>query len=203
MDLKQGLLEIVASILIVFQRTVLLIFYPYKTMRAIAKETDYTQILVIFLSVLLYYFSLDKVKDLSLPPFIQFGIVVFNVLATVCVTALFNYIYHKKIELKPFLFLFSYALLPTIIWFYLNTFLFVTLPPPRHITFLGKLFSITFITLSVSILAWKVILWYLAVRYSTKLQFYEILYITIIYLSLTIPYSMLLYHFGLFRIPFI
>lgn len=203
MDLKQAFFELIASLFIVFKRIFLLLFYPYKTMRSIAKETDYTQIVIISTTVVIYYVAVEKVKDLRFDPILQMVMVLFNFAVTVAVPILFNYIHHRKIEWRSSLFLFTYALIPTIIWFYLNTLLFVTLPPPRQLTILGKIFSIVFITLSVSLLAWKVILWYLAARFSTKLQFYDILYILIVYLAIILPYSILLYRFGFFRIPFL
>ncbi len=203
MGLKQIILEGIASIITVIRRVFLLLFYPYTTMRTIAKDKDVWQLYVIFATVFAYYLAVDKVKDIVYSPLTQFGLVVFNFVLTVGYIALFNYIYHKKIEWRRTLLLFGYALLPTIIWFYVNTFLYVAIPPPRHLTFLGKLFSITFITLSVSLLAWKVILMYLAARYSTRLQFYDIVFLLMVYVALVVPYSFLLYHFGFFRIPFI
>ncbi len=203
MGLNQIILEGLAAIVIVIRRLFLLLFYPYSTMRAIAKDKDLWQLGVIFSTVFAYYLAVDKVKDITYSPLTQFGLVVFNFILTVGYIALFSYIYHKKIEWRRTLVLFGYALLPTVVWFYVNTFLYVAIPPPRHLTLLGKLFSISFITLSVSLLAWKIILMYLAVRYSTRLQFYDIVFLMMVYVALVVPYSFLLYNFGFFRIPFI
>lgn len=202
MDLKQIGYECIASIFIVLQRILLLLFYPYKTMRIISKENDFNHLIILVGVVALYFISVDTVKDIQYPSYVQFFVALVNYFYTVGFVAFFSYIHTKKVEWKSLFFLFAYTLVPTIIWFYVNTFLYVALPPPRHVTFLGKVFSISFITLSVSLLAWKLILWYLAVRFATKLQFYSILFITVLYIALALPYSLLLYHFGFFRIPF-
>jgi hypothetical protein len=97
----------------------------------------------------------------------------------------------------------SYSLFPTLIWFTTNSVLYRFLPPPRTISILGKAFSVLFLSFSISLLVWKLILVYLAIRFSSKLNFYNIVYIILLYLCIFIPYSLLLYHLKIFRIPFI
>lgn len=172
-------------------------------MRAVAKEQDIWQIFIIFITIIIYYFGLEHVKNIPYPPFVQFCVVVFNYIGTIAFVYIFSSILAKKPPVQPFFYLFAYSLIPTIIWFYLNTTLFILVPPPRNVTLLGKIFSIVFITLSVSLLAWKVILLYLAVRFATGLKFYNILFVLTLYISLVIPYSLFLYHAGFFRIPFL
>jgi hypothetical protein len=172
-------------------------------MRAIAEEIDWTQIFLIFGIIGIYYFSLSFVKPMVGAAWLQLCLVLFNYTATVLYIAFFGKTLGDEVELRKTLFVFAYALIPTIIWFYMNTFLYVVIPPPRNLTILGKSFSIVFITISMSLLAWKLILWYLAIRFSTKLKFYDILYITILYIAIVVPYSLFMYHLGFFRIPFL
>jgi hypothetical protein len=164
-------------------------------MRAIAEEHDWTQIFIIFVLIAIYYASLSWVKDMPHSPLLQLCLVIFNYTVTVLYIAFFGKSLGDDTELRKLLFVFAYALM--------NTFLYVVIPPPRNLTILGKSFSIVFITISTSLLAWKLILWYLAIRFATKLKFYDILYITILYIAIVVPYSLFMYHLGFFRIPFI
>lgn len=195
--------NVLASLIILCRRCLFLILYPYKTMRVIAEETDWTQIFLIFGLIAIYYLSLSWVKPMIDSPWLQLCLVLFNYTATVLYIAFFGKSLGDDTELKKLLFVFAYALIPTIIWFYMNTFLYVIIPPPRNLTILGKSFSIVFITISISLLVWKLILWYLAIRFATKLKFYDILYITILYIAIVVPYSLFMYHLGFFRIPFL
>jgi hypothetical protein len=68
---------------------------------------------------------------------------------------------------------------------------------------LGKAFSILYISFSVGMLLWKIILQYLAIRFSTKLDFYRIMFGFLFYLVMMIPYSLFLYSVKFFRIPFL
>lgn len=203
MDPKTFFIDLVASCIIVLRRVVFLIVYPYKTMRQIAKESDDLQVAIIFLFVFFYYLFLPTVKPEISSPVTQFGLVLFNYLATVLFVYIFGRILSPETRMKPLLYLFAYSLIPTIIWFYMTSFLYLLLPPPRNFTILGTSFSVVFITVSVSLLAWKMILWYLAVRFGTKLNFYAIIFVGILYLAVVIPYSFYLYQFGFFRIPFL
>lgn len=172
-------------------------------MRKIALEKDITQIIIIISFIFLYFIGAEKIRPGSYVPVIQIIFVLLHYLGTVAFVYVFGVCMGKKVDLKGTMFLFAYALIPTLAWFYVNTFLYVLVPPPRTLSILGKTFSILFITLSVSILAWKVILWYLAVRFATKTKFYDILFISLIYLAIVIPYAMAMYVAGVFRIPFI
>lgn len=203
MGLKQFIHDLIGASIQVLGRIVLLIMDPYKTMRAIALEEDDLQIGVIFLIVFVYYLFIPALKPEITSPVIQFSLVLFNFIMTVIFVYIFGRMLHGKVSFRPLMFLFAYALLPTIIWFYTTSFLYYFIPPPRTLSIFGKSFSIVFITFSMSLLAWKVILWYLAVRFGTSLKFFSILFLTILYLAAVVPYAFYLYQFGFFRIPFI
>jgi hypothetical protein len=128
----------------------------------------------------------------------------FHVSAGIFFFFFFSSVIHKKtVSLTSFVLTFSYTLIPTLFWFVVNSFLYALLPPPRTISLMGKAFSVVYISFSVGMLLWKIILQYLAVRFATKLDFYRILYAFILYLVMMIPYALFLYSVKFFRIPFL
>lgn len=195
MDFKQRIVELSASFLIVASRFVFLIFTPYKTMRKISTEKDYSQILIILFFVLVYFQVANKAKQ---PVFflIHFSL-------TIIFFYTISHIIKSSTHFRSFVFTLSYSLFPTLIWFTTNSLLYRLLPPPRTTSILGKGFSIFFISFSVSLLVWKLILVYLAIRFSSQMNFFNIVYTILLYLCVFIPYFLLLYNFQIFRIPFI
>ncbi len=174
-------------------------------MRRIAEETDYMQIFVIFGIILVYFVSADKFREYNYEPGILFLLTFFHYAATVFFFYMAATIMQKGREFtfQSFLFTFAYALIPTIIWFTVTSWLYAIIPPPRTLSMLGKSFSIVYISFSIAILAWKMILQYLAIRFSTKFSFYSIVYSILIYLVIVIPYAIFMYSLRFFRIPFL
>ena len=156
--------SITASLLIVLRRSILLILTPYKTMRKISLETDVLQLIWIALFVGLYFYLIGISK-----------IVTFLILFS----STFIFIYGVSLSLRKvargtsILFTFGYSLLPTTIWFYLSLALLYLLPPPRTQSLQGKIFSVLYVSFSLSLLLWKVILTYLAIGFSRKVGFYS------------------------------
>ncbi len=97
----------------------------------------------------------------------------------------------------------AYSLVPTLIWFLITSMLYLLFPPPRYDTFLGNALSMIFIVVSTSILIWRLILWYLTIRFSLRVQFMTIMVIMFIFVLWLVPYAFLMYYFRVFRIPFI
>lgn len=203
MDFKQKIMELAASFFIVAQRFVLLIFTPYKTMRKISAEKDYSQIAIILFFVLIYFQVANKAKQLFFPSILPPTFFLINFTITVVFFYIISRIFNSTVNIRSFVFTLSYSLFPTLIWFTTNSLLYRLLPPPRTPSMPGKAFSLFFISFSISLFIWKLILVYLGIRFSSKLNFYKIIYTIILYLCLFIPYSLLLYHFQIFRIPFI
>lgn len=173
-------------------------------MRSISTDKDMIQIAVIFLFVFIYFMAADLVRPFAYPPFILFILVMIHVFGT----ALFFYglsipLGSKKRDIFSGVMTFTYALAPTIIWFTTTLLLFIILPPPRSDTFNGNLFTIVYYTFSISLLLWKVILMYFAVRFSTHLKVSRIVYSIILYMMVVAPYTYLLYYFRFFRVPFL
>jgi len=208
MDFKNFLVNCLTAFVIVIKRFFLLILYPYKIMRKISLEKDHYQLLIITGLVFLYFKFIYFLRDKPYPATLVFFLFLFNFLLTVSFFYLFNKFFYsdqnkKETSFSSFIFTFSYSLFPTLIWFLSTSVLYIFLPPPRTLSFLGKGFSIFFIAFSLSLLAWKLILVYLAVRFSSKQNFFKIFYMMVLYLIWFIPYSIFLYHFKLFRVPFI
>jgi len=197
------LVNLFDSILIVFRRVRLLIFYPYKTMRKISLEKDMVQVGVILFISFLYFMFAYKIRN-----GIFFGILAFFIFIMLfLITTLFFYWSTKRFNnnlfYNRFVITYSYTLIPTFFWFFTNAIFYVILPPPRTISLLGKGFSIAYLTYSINILVWKLILVYFSLRFSSRLGLIRIIYVFILYLLLLLPLSMLLYQLHIFRIPFI
>ena len=172
-------------------------------MRRISLEKDFRQIYFIFLLVFIYFKFVFFLKNNSYSATFIFFVFLFNFFL---ITSFFYFlakILEYEVKFLSLIFTFSYSIFPTLIWFFSTSFFYIVLPPPRTNSFLGKSFSIFFITYSFSLLLWKMILFYLSLRFSTKQNFYRIIYMILIFLLWFIPYSIFLYHFKIFRIPFI
>lgn len=172
-------------------------------MRKIALETDTIQIGILWVLSLLYFLFANELRTYPYPPIFLFLVFVFQFTLSIFFFYVISKIFQKDITLKPFIFTFTYTLIPTLIWFGVNSILFAILPPPRTMSMLGKTFSIVYIAFSLSVLVWKVILWYLSIRFSSRLAFYRIFYLMLLYAAVFAPYTILLYSFKIFRIPFI
>jgi len=201
--IKNCLVSFSTAFILLLRNSFLLIFYPYKTMRKIAIETDFWQIFLIFFFIFIYFKFVYFLRDNSYPASFTFFIFLFNFFIMIFFFYFLVRFFGQKPKLLPFVFTFSYSLLPTFFWFISVSFLYLLLPPPRTVSFLGQFFSIFFITYSLSLLLWKVILFYLALRFSTKLGFYRIIYMITLFILWFIPYSVLLYYLKIFRVPFI
>jgi len=208
MDFKTFLVDFFTAFIIVIKRFFLLIIYPYKTMRRISLEKDYYQLLIIAGLVFLYFKFIYFLRDKTYLATLVFLFFIFNFLLTSSFFYFINNFFSsnrnkKEITFSSYIFTFSYSLFPTLIWFLSTSLLFIFLPPPRTFSLLGNTFSIFFVAYSLSLLIWKLILEYLAVRFSSKQNFLRIFYMMILYLTWFLPYSVFLYYFHFFRIPFI
>ena len=192
-----------ATILVVGERFIHLIFTPYKTMRKISQEKNYVQLIIIGCLVFGYFYWATKIKDFILPSYLMLMAVIFNLAITIVFFYFFFRLIKVSLNLKSLVFTYIYSLFPTLIWFFTNSLFYFFLPPPRTTSFLGNSFSIFFIAFSISLLAWKIILVYLALRFSAKQSFYRLIFALFIFGCFFLPYSLLLYQLKIFRIPFI
>lgn len=175
-------------------------------MRMISEEKEFYQPIVIIGAIFIYFKFIYYLRDKIYPAALIYFLFLFNFLLTVNFFYLLSKLLNKnkkEITFLSYICTFSYSLLPTLIWFLSTSILYLFLPPPRTISLLGKSFSILFVAYSLSLLIWKLILVYLAVRFSSKQNFFRVFYTIILYLLWFIPYSIFLYQYKLFRIPFI
>lgn len=203
---KKSLVELFTSFILVLRNFFGLIFFPYKTVRRLSFEDDYFQIFFIFFFVFCYFKFAYFLKNKPYPATLTFLIFLVNLFLTLEFFYRLGLIINKKrkdVSFQNLFFTFSYSLLPTLFWFSSVSLLYIILPPPRTTSFLGISFSIFFLAFSLSLLAWKLILVFLSLRFSLKLNFYQIIYLLILYLIWFLPYSVILYRFRIFKIPFI
>jgi hypothetical protein len=97
----------------------------------------------------------------------------------------------------------AYSLLPTLVWFFLTSLLYIVLPPPRTKLFSGQLFSIIYIAISLTLFYWKTMLYYLTLRFGHKLDLIRIILVSLITFPIGGLYSLLVYKLGIFRVPFL
>ena len=198
--------DLITSFVLVLRNFILLIFSPYKTMRRISEEKDNYRPTIIIGIIFIYFKFIYYLRDKLYPATLVYILFIINFLLTVAFFYLLSKLFaknKKEIKFSSFIFTFVYSLFPTLIWFLSTSILYIFLPPPRTFSLMGKGFSIFFIAYSLSLLIWKFILVYLAVRFSSKQNFFTIIFMIIFYLIWFIPYSVLLYQLKLFRIPFI
>lgn len=200
---KNTVIEVITSLILVVRNFFLLIFYPYRTMRRLSLNFDLYQLVIIFLMVFSYLKFAYFLKNKPYPATVSFFVFLVNFFSTVFFFYFLGRIFEKKTSLSSLIFTFSYSLFPTLVWFGVTSVLYLLLPPPRTTSILGQGFSIFFLAFSLSLLAWKLILVFLSLRFSLRLNFYHIVYLFIFYLLWFLPYSILLYHLRIFKIPFI
>lgn len=172
-------------------------------MRKISLKKDYYELSIIFFMVFIYFKFIYYLRDKPYPATLIFLVFIINFFLTSSFFYFLSQRTYKKVDYRSFIFTFGYSLLPTLIWFVTNSFLYIFFPPPQTSSFLGGSFSIVFFAFSLSLFAWKLILVFLALRFSAKVGFYRIIYFIILYLVWFLPYSIFLYQLKLFRVPFI
>jgi hypothetical protein len=200
---KKKLANITVSFIFVIRNFFFLIFFPYKGMRKISSEKDYWQIVFIFLLVFIYFKLAYFLRENVYPATFTFFIFLVNFFLMIGFFYILGKFFNRKIKKRALFFTFSYSLLPTLVWFFTTLFFYFILPPPRTFSLAGKIFSIFFITFSLAVLFWKLILFYLAIRFSTGLSFFKIFYLIFLFFVWYTPYSVLLYYLKIFRVPFI
>lgn len=187
------------SFVITTRRFVGLLLTPYKTMRKIAVEGEYRDMTWIYFFSLLYFFLSGNVR-------MELWGIVTMIFLTLFSISFFSLLPSRETisqKWKTVWLTWSHTLFPTIIWFYTTLVFYLILPPPRTISLFGKAFSVFYIGFSVSLLAWKLILVYLSIRFSLRVHIYRVLYYFLLYLTFSIPLWVLLYRLGISRVPFV
>lgn len=184
---------------------------PYITYRRLsAEESDLEQTVFIPILVILYFIFIATLRFGMGNPFfltVKFNTLLFSSLFGFAMMLGIFYIGGRLVgskgPLKQIYLLWVYTLVPTLLWFFITSILYILLPPPRTMTFWGKLYSVVFVAFSIAVLFWKIILYYLTLRFSLKLDLARIIQISILVIPTVLIYSLLMYEWGIFRIPFI
>lgn len=210
--MEHRLLSFFVSCVLVIRNTFRLLYDPYKTMRSIAKENDYFQVGIILVICCGYFAYAASIRSKTIDPFtitpsalVAASAFVINFLLSVCLLYVFGRIFEVKQThlVRRLLHLSAYSLQPAFIWFMLTSTFFWLIPPPRHETPLGFLFSIFFIFYSLILLDLRIMMLYMTIRFALRTSFLNTVKIMATFLSLFLPYSLLLYKLGIFRVPFI
>jgi hypothetical protein len=99
--------------------------------------------------------------------------------------------------------LWAFSYIPTYIWFGVTAILFLLLPPPRTESLLGQSFSIFFISFSLFVFLWKLLLYYLTLRIGLRMTLLEVVLASILLFPLFGIFSLASYKMGIFRVPFV
>jgi hypothetical protein len=193
-----------------FQNMIGIVTRPYETSRRIANTARITELPVLAVVLMTYFAVSSLVKTAAFRPYLltkQFVVLCSGagLLYLVAVFALWkaSVIVGGKGGLRRIAVSWAYTLIPTVVWFLITSLLFVILPPPRTSSIQGIVFSILYLVFSITLLFWKIILAYLAIRFSMKLDLIRILGASVIASPFIVAVSICLYRFGIFRVPFL
>jgi hypothetical protein len=192
-------------------RTVVgLMLRPYETYRRITDRGRIGELGYIALISALYFMLASMVKVAAFRPFLlsrQFMLLAFGAASCYVVAfgalAVAGRIIHTKVKLSTLALAWGYTLLPTVMWFFMTSLLYVILPPPRTTSTMGIMFSVLFLICSATLLWWKIMLAYLTIRFTMKVDFSRILIISAVVIPVIAVYSILMYRWGIFKVPFL
>lgn len=183
---------------------------PYATYRRITDHGRYGELIYLGLMLVLYFSLVSVVKTAAFRPFLltkQFilliggaGLLYVSAVGAIWMSGKF---FGAEGSWKGLMLAWAYTLVPTWIWFFITSLLYVILPPPRTTSGWGMAFSIVYLVFSVSLFFWKIILGYLTLRFSLRL---DLVRITGAGLLAVIPVGLVgwwLIRAGIFRVPFI
>ncbi len=196
---------------VAFGRTAIgLVLRPYETYRRIIDRGRTGELTVIAALLCLYFALASVVKVATFRPFLltrQFvilclaaavgwGVVVITIWSA-------GWIFKAKVRLETIAIAWGYTLLPTVAWFFVTSLLYVILPPPRTTSAIGVTFSVFFLVFSVTLLWWKAMLSYLTIRFALKLNLPRIVAVYVVIVPVLAAYSVLMYRWGIFKVPFL
>lgn len=183
---------------------------PYETYRRIVKEGSLWELVYIGITLSLYFIVASIVKTSFFRPYLltqQFIVLMSaTILTFLFVVTLFRGVgkfVGAQGTWKELAVAWGYSLIPTVSWFWMTSLLFVIIPPPRTTSTLGITFSIVYLLISACLLLWKIILSYLALRFSLRLDLAKILLVCVVVLPVLGLFSIGMYYAGIFRVPFL
>ncbi len=183
---------------------------PYETYRKIINHGSLWEFVPLTILIASYLGIASLVKTAAFRPYIltkQFVVLGSAVGATYILVVVLLWTVGKivggKGKLKTIALGWAYTLIPTTTWFLATSFLYMLLPPPRTTRPLGILFSASFLLFSSVLFFWKIILSYLTLRFSMKLDLLRISIVFCIVIPIVALYSIGMYRLGIFKIPFV
>ena len=203
MDFKAAFLEFFASFILFLRNLIFLILFPYRALRKIVLEPDRLHLYFLFFLVFLYLVFQEMIRPVRFDAFTTFLIFLFNFYLSVFFIFFVLKKIGKDIDFEALQVAFAYTLVPTLAWFFTTLFLYKVLPPPRTTSFLGVSFSLVYLTFSSALFFWKVMLFYLVIRFLSGIKFFRVLYVMLLYTAVFLPYFILLYFLKIFRVPLI
>ena len=187
-----------------------IIVRPYETYRHIIDHGESAEFGYLALVLAGFFATAATVKTASFRPFLltrQFLVLGSATGATFLLAVslfwLFGRMFGGSGTFKGFSLGWAYTLMPTLVWFWMTSLLYVFFPPPRTQQPLGMAFSFVYLFVSAILLLWKVILSYLSLRFGLQLGLGKILGLSAVVLPILVGYSVGMYKLGIFRIPFI
>ncbi|MBI3385419.1 hypothetical protein HY030_04465 [Candidatus Gottesmanbacteria bacterium] len=185
--------------------------HPYQTTRSVAMKKPLLPILIIG-SLVWVYLTFAVVVKFGLSTgglFLTFnlGRLFYSIAATFLLIAISMFVVGKlfggKGQIQAVFAVWSFSYLPTLLWFLITTIFYVILPPPRTQSFFGQLFSIFYLFLSLGLLFWKVLLYFLTLRHAMRLTLWQTIRTTFVLWPLYIAYFLFLNRLEIFKIPFV
>jgi hypothetical protein len=192
------------------QHMVGIILRPYETYRRIISRGTIWELVYIAGLLGLYFATATLIKNPSFRPFLltrQFVVLSSATGCTYCTVvglmAVIGRVLKSPGKLRGLALGWAYSLVPTLVWFWVTSLLYIFIPPPRTTSFLGIAFSVIYLLFSATILFWKVILSYLTVRFALRFDLKKIALTGAVVLPIMGVYSIGMYRLGIFRIPFL
>lgn len=183
---------------------------PYETYRRIIEHGTLWECIPVACFASLYFVIASLVKTWAFRPFLltKRFILLADAAAigfTLIVVVLWSIgrLVGGRGELKRVVLGWSYTLIPTILWFFTTSILYVLLPPPRTTHLTGILFSVLYLTFSCALFFWKFMLAYLTLRFALRLDFMRIIIVAIVTSPIIAWFSVVMYRLGIYRVPFL
>ena len=147
---------------IAFGRNIIgIVTRPYETYRRIITKGTAWELGFIAILLLLYFATATIVKNPYFRPFLltrHFIVLTAASGSVFCMViilfALFGKLFKSTGTLKGLILGWGYSLIPTVVWFWITSLLYVIIPPPRSTGFLGIAFSICYLLFSACMFFW-------------------------------------------------
>ncbi len=182
---------------------------PYSAMRSIVQSGSLWELVSIGVLLGVYFTIATVVKNPAFRPFflttqfvaLAIVVVVTSVFASGVLWCAGRLVGGVGSYVRFFL-AWSYTLIPTVSWFLATSILYILLPPPRTARLEGLVASGVFLVFSTVLLLWKLVLSYLALRFSLRLTLPRILGAAGLAVGPLFLYGYFTYAIGVFKIPF-